>query len=730
MPLFFLHPSLERIVRFVSDELSAEARAHTGRHLQSCVRCQGMLRFVRSLDAAGVITEASPPLALRQRILDSRAAGNRVILPAPVTAPPRRRWTGAMAGIAVAAGVLLMAWRVMAPGDALGVSERSTLVITPATPTRAAAVQVHYRPGPMMFPDATALVLRARIRTVRDQAYGVPPTQVRRLAVLHRDADGSFTARLTLPDSMVFAVFAVESPDSSRVDDNDGRGWELPVAELDGRPAFDALYQRAHDMMGRSWEQGYASMQRATELYPDRVEGWTYREFFERALYMGSTADSVMSMYRARLDSLVAFAKTRPRLRYEEIGSIYFRAYVTGRRPGATRADSAEWAYWWDRLRAEYPRHEQRAQRLAVYLDTAGIGRSGALDSLEHLYHAFAPLSGPGRNLFNRATQLVDGAKDPTADRRWLERIAAGAPDSVRRVAMVLSTRPAFRQEGMELLRALLRDSTAQLVPGRALEDDAATFARRVADQRRRMLAALGRALIAQGRRTAALDTLRLASSGTWDPVLFGDLAGAYRLAGDAEAASRMGARLVVDPRTTATRADSLEAEGRRRLGASGWNAALDTARRDMHDRLLERSIVRSVRTDIALLSRNGRTGSVRSLTGGRPAVVIFWSRQCGFAIEAVPEIASLVTRLGATGTPVLFVIGETPSVALDDALAALKVTWPVYYDTRGLLADAMNNFATPSYYVLDGAGRIRFNFATEVPDIIAQVEAVKSEAR
>lgn len=728
MPLFFLHPSLERIAQFASDDLSADARTRTGRHLQSCVRCQGTLRFLRSLDPTAVITAAPPPAALRQRILDSRAAGNRVILPALINAPPRRRWTRSIAGIAATAGVLLMAWRVMAPGDALGVAEHGELVVTPATPTKGAAVQVHYRPGPMTFPGATTLALRARLRTVHDEAYGVP--QVRRLALLHRDADGSFIARLTLPDSVVFAVFAVESSDSTRVDDNDGRGWELPVAESDGRPAFDALYQRANDMMGRSWEQGYASMRRATELYPDRIEGWSYREFFERALYTGATADSVTSIYRARLDSLVALAKTRPRLRYEEIGSIYYRAYVFARRPGVTRTDSSEWTYWWDRLRAEYPRHAQVAQRLAVYLDTTGIGRTRALDSLDHLYRTLAPITGVGRNLFNRASQLVDGAKDPTTERLWLERAAAGAPDSVRRLAMVLSTRSAFRTEGMQLLRTLLRDSTARLLPGRALEANASTFARRVADQRGRMLAALGRALIAQGSRTAALDTLRLASSGTWDPALFADLAAAYRLAGDAEAADRMGARLVVDPRTTAARSDSLQVEGRRRLGAVAWNAALDSARREMHERLLERSIVRSVRTDVALHTRDGQAVSVRSLTGGRPSVVIFWSRQCGPALEAVPEIASLMTRLTATGTPVLFVVSESPSVALDGALAALRVTWPVYFDSRGLLADAMNNFGTPAYHVLDGAGRVRFTFAAEVPDIIAQVEAVKSEGR
>lgn len=728
MPLPFTHPSLDRLTAFAADELDARGRAHTARHLRECARCQGALRFVRSLDVAAA--PAPPPEALRQRILASRAAGERVILPGPLTAPTRSGWRWGIAIGAAVAALVLATSRMFGPSDALAVGERSDLTTTPASPTRGSALQVRYRPGSMWFRGATTLALRARLRTTQDEAYGVPASQVRRLTTLRRAADGTFVGRVTLPDSIVFADLAVESLDSARVDANDGRGWEVLVAESDGRTAFDALYQRANDMMGRSWERGYAAIRRATDLYPDRIEGWTYREFFERALYTGATADSVTQVYRARVDSQIALAKARSRLRYEEIGSIYYRAYSSAVRPHATRADSTEWTYWWNRIRAEYPRHEQVAQRLPYFMDAKLLGHRAALDSLERLYHALSPITGLGRALFNRAHQLMTDGDDPATVRRWLERAAAGAPDSVRRMAMSLSARPAFRDEGMQLLRTLLRDSSARLVRVRALESTANEYDREVADQRRRMLASLGRALVSQRNRKAALDTLRLAASGIWDPALFAELAATYLQAGDTLAADRMGARLVVDPRTSASHADTLASDGRRRLGVPAWTAALASARREMHERLLERSIVRSVPANIALRTRDGREARVRVLAGGKPAVVIFWSRHCGPALEATADIATLIARLEAAGTRALFVVDEAPSADLDRALAGLKITWPVYFDSQGSLANAMNIFGTPSYYVLDGAGRIRFDYAPEVLDVVAQVEAVKSEGR
>jgi hypothetical protein len=42
--------------------------------------------------------------------------------------------------------------------------------------------------------------------------------------------------------------------------------------------------------------------------------------------------------------------------------------------------------------------------------------------------------------------------------------------------------------------------------------------------------------------------------------------------------------------------------------------------------------------------------------------------------------------------------------------LAEKKLTFPVYLDTRREATNGFNNFGTPSYYVLDAQGVVRFD--------------------
>ncbi len=48
-------------------------------------------------------------------------------------------------------------------------------------------------------------------------------------------------------------------------------------------------------------------------------------------------------------------------------------------------------------------------------------------------------------------------------------------------------------------------------------------------------------------------------------------------------------------------------------------------------------------------------------------------------------------------------------------------------HDVKGSTAAVFRNFGTPTYYVVDGRGRIWFDEVERVPDLIAQVDAVKS---
>ena len=126
--------------------------------------------------------------------------------------------------------------------------------------------------------------------------------------------------------------------------------------------------------------------------------------------------------------------------------------------------------------------------------------------------------------------------------------------------------------------------------------------------------------------------------------------------------------------------------------------------------------------------SRDGRDHSLRELTGGETSLVIFWSRHCGYALEALPEISTLIARLRTAGTPVVFVVDEPASADFDEFLKRKQITWPVHYDARTALGNAMRNFGTPYYYVVDGANRIRFSNVEELGDLYGRLAAVAAD--
>ncbi len=696
-------------------------------HLQRCARCQASLRFIHRVSQPALEPPRSGTDDLLTRIQASRAAGDRVILPAVSPRAPRaasrRVW-----GVAAAVLCVVALSRLLLPRDAMASGDEGVLTLSPALPQPGGIVQVRYVPSANHFVGAQSLRLRARLRRPIDGSYSVPASQIRAVGTLTRTRDGAFTGSFAVPDSTVFAVLAVESLDSAHVDDNSERGWEMLVAAPSGAPLFAALFQRSEDMMGRSWEQGYDAIVKATELYPDSVNGWTHRMFFEQSLFSGTVGDSIRNVRQATLNTLLERAKQAPAIGYEVLGSVYFRAYAKANSPGATARDSVEWQYWWQRMLREYPKHEQAAQRHAVWMNIKAMGATAALDSLEKLYQYFSPLRGGGNNVLSVALAVSNDVGDAAQLRKWTERAWRSSRDSARRVAILLASRPEYRDEGLRALRALLQDSTLRGMVTRPVGRNAAAQWRAVQDMRQTLFSALGKALVASGQTRAALDTLRLAEQGGWSPALYRDMARTYAEAGDTAAAMTMNARLFVDGRSSVSQRDSLNRAGERFLGTSAWAGSVESARRDMFARLLERSLSRVVSPAARVITRTGQTQSLADITSGKPALVIFWSRHCGAALDAVPEIAKLVKQLSAKGTPVAFVIDEAPSAALDKALTALGITWPVYYDTRASLADAMRNFGTPYYYVLDRGARIRFTGVEQVGDLYARLEAVEAE--
>ena len=743
MRMPFTHPALSQLAELLSQPQHAKD-ATVLAHVRSCTRCQESLRFCQRVMKHGMeIPEPAPAGDLLARILASRAAGERRLLHVPagdhfesssdeagpltkqaLPGTQRLRRVGMMAAAVLALLVLVVSTR----SDLRASTSRSELIVTPPAPQEGATLTVVYKPVSPALGKADSLRLRGRFRTPADDAYqgGIPDSQVVSAAILRKTGD-RFTGSFTLPPGVVMASLAVESIDASVVDANDTRLWEVMVHDKGGVPLFDALYQRANEMMGRSWEEAYASARRATELYPGRIGGWTYREFFESAIYSAARAESLGRAYASLRDSLIADARAGAPISRDDIGSVFYRVAVARRSPNATDKDREALAYWWERITREYPKHEQIAQYVAFdFTKEQRATPRFILDSLERAYQHLKPLHGPGFNLSNSAMQAAREVRDAAAERLWFERVYAGSTDSVRAVAMMLAGKAEYRAEGMDALRTLARAPDSTLVPSRSIFWNREEYARRVDQARRRLLAALGEALIANGGVRAGVDTLGLAVEGSWDAQVHPSLLAGFRKAGDSAGIQRMLARLTVDPRTSPHSAALYADEGKGRMGETGWQEALDRETRELHQAVMARSMIKSPRGNPTLVDSRGIEIALNRITDGKPAVVVFWSRDCGWALQALPEIARVAGRLDAAGTPVIMVNTTADTAGVAEFLTKGGWKLPVYYDARGTMTEGFSNFGIPAYYVLDRSGRIRFDRVEDVQELITLAAAVR----
>lgn len=248
-----------------------------------------------------------------------------------------------------------------------------------------------------------------------------------------------------------------------------------------------------------------------------------------------------------------------------------------------------------------------------------------------------------------------------------------------------------------------------------------------VAASRRRLLGLLGRALIAAGERKAGLDTLALAASAGWDPDLFRTIASGRLGAGDTTGALAMDALVLADPRTDSTFARSIEPLVEH-VGEGAWKAQLDSARTEFARRMLARSVSKSPRGTVTVVDSSGARHDLSSLTQGHLAVVVFWSRFCGAAVQALPTIDRTAARLRHEGVRVASVVEEAWSPALQHFVRDKDLRMPIYSDSKGNAWKAFNNWGTPQYYVLDQQGRIRFE-GVAMFEAVAQVQALRMEA-
>jgi hypothetical protein len=716
------HPRFATLSAFVDGTLSPGRGSRVAAHVAGCVRCQGALADVRALSAAAAaLPEAMLPEDGLARVLARRAAGERAILPVedapvPYDAPARlgagRPWLRAAAGlvllIAAAAGLMqLTAPRLEAVA--------SQMQMAPAAPRAGEAIQLAYTRG-SGFAGARELVVRAHLRHPGERAYLQTSTVVV-LDTLRPDGDGVFRGEIRIPGEAVYAALTVETPDGMEVDANGRSHWEVLVHDSAGRPLRDALEQKSQELTGRDWEGAFAAARERVRLYPDDPESWSSVSFFERVLRGAAAKDSLDSIHRARFAALDSALWSRMDVDGAQMGAMYFYA--------SSLEDSIAADRWDQRLRTEHPRHPEAVQLRAIHIMRTRYPDSVAmLRGLDSLWDEVGPAHD---QLVQQGLAAARRVRDPEAIRRWVARYLRMNPRSAGGVAaLALADDPALRPYAMQLLRAELARLQSP--------DDRQRFGITRAEFRTvrdggaaRVLSVLGRLLLADGQARAALDTLSLASEApaVWDANVF-LLAGRARLqAGDTAGAVRLLARVAVDPGVDAARRDSLAAQGAASVGAAGWNAALETARGEMRDRVLARSVQRPVPRRARLVSPGGAVVPLSDVIGEGAAVVVFWSRHCGPALEAVEGINRLAATLRAGGVRLVVMTEEGPSAAFAADVRELGLAVPIHHDTRREAAHGFRSSGTPGYFVLDSEGRIRFEY-TALADIPRQLAVLR----
>jgi hypothetical protein len=591
------------------------------------------------------------------------------------------------------------------------------LTLTPAAHGPGARVEARYQ-ADARFAGATRLVLRARLRTPDDQeAYlGGIGTETRRVAELVRGDDGVLRGAFQWPDSVVYALFAVEAPDGSVVDTHGNQGWELMARGAAGQPTAEALNQRGRDLTLRNPLLGLATAREGARLYPGDPASWLRLWWFEGyAQGRGETDSASLQPRRARLAELTRAMQAKASLTGEELGTMATMARGLRDDEAADR--------WEARLLREHPRHPEAVPiRMDAALAPHQSSMEGKLAALEPLW---AELGATNDYLLMMGTETALSGGTPDAVVRWTNRLLAHVPliEPQSRAARAVAERPATRAEGMRQIRGILarlqeaRDAERDLFRTAPLQRD------RDAERQAELLAALGQALAATNNVPAALDTLRAASSRSARVPLLREIAAAQLAAGDTAGAARSWAR-AAGAGAGASLADSVREEIGARFAADRWAADEAAARTELAARMRRAEVARPVAGGLRLVDGAGAPAALRGSAAGRATVVVFAKSGCGFSLRALPQVERVAARLARDGVRTVLVTDEAPSADLQQFFAARGYSGPVLFDPSRSTQAAFGSAGTPEYFVVDGAGTIRFEYSS-LDELPAQVAAL-----
>ena len=594
------------------------------------------------------------------------------------------------------------------------------LRFSPEAPLPNSPIQVTYTPTKMLAGEQE-LVLRGHFRTERDGHYNDGLRNME-FARLEPATDGTFTASFTLSDQVLYAAFVVEDKAGQRIDANGGQLFELLAHGEDGRPLYRSLIQRAYDFSGRNWVTAYESHRRAMELYPDTLDGWSLLRFYEDLALDATRSDSLLAWHEENFTGIHEEYAHRTPLSPAIVVAIQRYAQEV--------EDSVALAFWTERSRNEGRGTRTWAQMVGLETLRKFLEDRDA-DAALAVFEEYWPYAqGTGSQMPSWALRAA--AADLPATDRWIERMLA---DGGRKfsAARVLAGFPERRERALELARQGLGNRPAQagreyadhvVDPdrplGRTVSEYARTRARHWADR----LVTYSEFLSAAGEEDKALEALEEAVATAVDPAVFQRLGDVKLSRGDIAGATRSYAVVATDPLTSIAEADSLAALVGQNPEGPEWRAFLESAEARMLPRVLA-DTVRWTPRPHTIADKYGNRVPFSDLIAGRTTVLVFWSSTCGYSVDEIPQVLRVRELLEPAGVQVLSVTTDDRlGPDMEEFIAARGVSYPVYYDAGAEAQSAFGVSVTPSYFVLDAGGSVRFAFS-QVADIPRQLEAL-----
>lgn len=648
-----------------------------------------------------------PAPAMRATLLDDverRIANNELVL-LPIAGDARAtraRPRFARAAAAVAAIVAVATWMSLHTQTSLDAGPAvGDLTLASHAPGAPNTVSATYRPMASLV-QLDSVVAQAKLYAAERFFSPTPATYT-----LHRKKE-QFVADIALPADVVLMTLTIASPDGRRVDDNDGRSWEYVSRDSMSRTTFEGLrvLRAIHGM--DDWERALEAAKEMVRIYPEQPAG--VRALFGASLQLAgpSKADSIVAVFRPRLADL--------QHRYADSAPSETVMWEMSMLAGQLN-DTLVSNYWLRRMEATYPRESGTIQ-LRVFEVFRSSPRDA--DRLHKLDALWEETGGQSPQLLANAFELANKLGDVAAVERWGDRQSSGAQASL---AVTYVKYPKLRDKGEQALREALRG----LPPVERLDWQSALRAstQRSYVTQQWQLAALGSALLLDGRATAAHDTLRRAAALSWNANVIASLGNAALAVGDSTEATHAYAWASADRRLTAERADSLKARLGARATSAEFAAALAEAKNILREMALASTYRRVLGNSVATLtSADGTRRLLRDALGSRFTVVAIASLNCAPSRSDLAALEQVRRRLAGTNVPVIAILEDAkPNESAVRDVAQLGYTGAVAFDDRSEVSRALRQYGTPQYFLIEN-GVIRAD-SRQAADLIGTIDAL-----